>query len=277
MEHVPVHICFTAVKLFWHWTLLMMRVRYLWSYLSNPKYCGPCKQVLQSPACLSVCLPACLSVSLSYHPRLLSSRSCASEELGGGGDLGLRGKVATFIPHPWAPSPSCVSPVQVLLLFSPTCASQGTLLGVKGSSFFLFPPLSIVDSPASGGHQQQQNTHDKQDHRHHFGLRQVIVGVGDTCPSYADHQRDDSEGKDAAVPWLLHAAGGLRQTLQRGEHLRHFGSTSFQWLSFLPGTGLGLVLAGQVAGSTTHSDADGFQIPNPDCSFGSDRPVACQP
>lgn len=108
------------------------------------------------------------------------------------------------------------------------CASQGTLLRVKGSSFFLFPPLLLVDSPTSGGQQQQQKTHDKQHHGHHFGLRQVIVGVGDTCPSYADDQRYDSEGKDAAVPRLLHASSGLRQTLQRGEHLRHFGSTSLQ-------------------------------------------------
>lgn len=144
------------------------------------------------------------------------------------------------------------------------------------SSRVLFPPLFLVDSPTSGGHQQQQKTHDKQHHRNHFGLRQVIVGVGDTCPCYADHQRDDSEGKDAAVPGLLHASGGLRQTLQRGEHLRHFGSTSLQGLSVLPGAGLGLVFASQVAGNANHSDADSFQILNPDCSFGSVCPVVSQ-
>lgn len=146
----------------------------------------------------------------------------------------------------------------------------------NSSSRVLFPPLFLVDSPTSGGHQQQQKTHDKQHHRNHFGLRQVIVGVGDTCPRYADHQRDDSEGKDAAVPGLLHASGGLRQTLQRGEHLRHFGSTSLQGLSVLPGAGLGLVFASQVAGSANHTDADSFQILNPDCSFGSVCPVVSQ-
>lgn len=156
MEHVPVHICITAVKLFWHWTLWMVHVRYLWSYLS-----------------------------IQNIPDLTNR-----------------------------------------------------------SPLFLFSPLFLVDSPTSGGQQQQQKTHDKQHHGHHLGLRQVIVGVGDTCPCYADHQRDDSKGKDAAVPGLLHAPGGLRQTLQRGEHLRHFGSTSLQGLSFLPRAGLGLVLAG---------------------------------
>lgn len=48
MEHVPVRICITAVKLFWHWTLLMVHVD---------------KQAFQSPVCLSVCSTTLYSAS----------------------------------------------------------------------------------------------------------------------------------------------------------------------------------------------------------------------
>lgn len=79
--------------------------------------------------------------------------------------------------------------------------------------------------PARGGHHHQDQPHDQQDHGHHFRLREIVVRVRHPSPGHSDHQRDDSEGKDAAVPRLLHPTGGLRELLQRGQHLGDFGSS----------------------------------------------------
>ena len=129
-----------------------------------------------------------------------------------------------------------------------------------------------MGSPTGSGHQQQQKTHDKQHHRHHFSLRQVIVGVSHPRSCHTDHQRDDSKGKDAAVPGLFHASSGLGQSLQRGQHVRDFGPPALQGLTFLPGAGLGLRLACQVARCTAHLDGVGRWIRRPGCSGGlSDR------
>lgn len=77
--------------------------------------------------------------------------------------------------------------------------------------------------PARGGHHHQDKPHDQQDHGHHFRLREIVVRVRHPGPGHSDHQRDDPEGEDAAVPGLLHPAGGLREPLQRGQHLGDFG------------------------------------------------------
>ncbi|KAG7242882.1 hypothetical protein INR49_018137 [Caranx melampygus] len=84
--------------------------------------------------------------------------------------------------------------------------------------------------------------------------KRPMTSVGHSRSCYTNDQRDDSKGKDAAVPGLLHSSSGLGQTLQRGEHLRYFGTTSLQGLTLLPRVVLGLRLARQVACCTAHPE-----------------------
>ncbi len=91
--------------------------------------------------------------------------------------------------------------------------SQGTLFGAEGTPILLFPALLLMDRPACGRHQYQDQPHDQQDHRNHLGLREIVVCVRHPGSSHSDHQRDDPKWKDATVPRLLHPSCGLWQPL----------------------------------------------------------------
>lgn len=91
--------------------------------------------------------------------------------------------------------------------------SQRALFGAEGTPFLLFPALLLMGRPASGRHQYQDQPRDQKEHGHHLGLREIVIRVRHPGSGNSDHQRDDPEGKDAAVPGLLHPSRGLRKPL----------------------------------------------------------------
>lgn len=101
--------------------------------------------------------------------------------------------------------------------------SQSALLRAEDASLLLFSPPRPMHLPARCRYQQHDEPCDQQNQRHYFSLGQSVEGERDAGSRHADHQWDDPEGKHAAVPGLLSAAGGLGQTLQRGQVLRGFG------------------------------------------------------